>query len=109
MGQCGELPRAHFLVKTLDAIIGRMNLEDHGRIGRNSLLIICQVRAVGGADLDELGARGRHDIGDAEAAANLDKLAAADDNLFARGMGGKHQQHRGGIVVDHERVLGTGE
>ena len=51
----------------------------------------------------------RHDIGDAKAAANLDKLAAADDNLFARGMGGKHQQHRGGIVVDHERVLGTGE
>ena len=109
VGQGGKLPRAHFLVKTLDAIVGRMDLEDHGRIGCDGLLIICQVRAVGGADLDEFGARSRHDIGDAEAAANLDKLAAADDDLFARGMGGKHQQHRGGIVVDHERVLGTGE
>ena len=67
------------------------------------------MRAVGGADLDEFGARSRHDIGDAEAAADLDKLAAADDNLFARGMGRQHQQHRGGVVVDHERVLGTGE
>ena len=109
MGQSSKLPRAYLLVKALDAIVGRMDLEDHGRIGRNSLLIICQVRAVGGADLDELGARGRHDIGDAETAANLDKLAAADDNLFARSVSRQHQQHRGGIVVDHERVLGTGE
>ena len=67
------------------------------------------MRAVGGADLDEFGARSRHDIGDAEAAANLDKLAAADDDLLACGMGRQHQQHRGGVVVDHERVLGTGK
>ena len=86
-----------------------MDLKDHRRIGRDGLLIICQVRAVGGANLDEFGARSRHYIGNAKAAADLDKLAAADDDLFARGMGGKHQQHRGGIVVDHERVLGTGE
>ena len=96
-------------METLDAIVGRMDLKDHRRIGRDGLLIICQVRAVGGADLDEFGARGRHDIGNTEAAANLDELAAADDNLFARGMGGKHQQHRGGIVVDDQRILGTGE
>ena len=67
------------------------------------------MRAVGGADLDEFGARSRHDIGDAEAAADLDKLAAADDDLLACGMGRQHQQYRGGVVVDHERVLGTGE
>ena len=109
VGQGGKLPRAHLFVKTLDAIVGRMDLKDHRRIGRDGLLIICQVRAVGGADLNEFGARSRHDIGDAEAAADLDKLAAADDDLFACGMGRQHQQHSGGIVVDHERVLGTGE
>ena len=48
------------------------------------------MRAVGGADLDEFGARGRHDVGNTEAATDLDELTAADDNLFARGMGGKH-------------------
>ena len=109
VGQSGKLPRAHLLVKTLDAIVRRMDLKDHRRIGRNGALVVAQMRAVGGADLDEFGARSRHDIGDAEAAADLDKLAAADDDLLARGMGRQHQQHRGGIVVDHERVLGTGE
>ena len=86
-----------------------MDLEYHLRIGRDGALIVVQMRAVGGADLDEFGARSRHDIGDAEAAADLDKLAAADDNLLACGMGRQHQQYRGGVVVDHERVLGTGE
>ena len=109
MSKRRKLPRTHLLVETLDAIVGRMDLEDHGRIGRDGALVVAQMRAVGGADLDKLGARSRHDIGDAKAAANLDKLAAADDNLFARGMGGKHQQHRGGVVVDHKRVLGTGK
>ena len=96
-------------METLDAIVGRMNLQDHGRFGRDGTLVVAQMRAVGGADLDEFGARGRHDIGNTEAAANLDELAAAHDDLFARGMGGKHQQHRGGIVVDDQRILGTGE
>ena len=109
VGQGGKLPRAYLLVKALDAIVGRMDLEDHRRIGRDGALVVAQMRAVGGADLDEFGARSRHDIGDAEAAANLDKLTAADDNLFTRSVSRQHQQHRGGIVVDHERVLGTGE
>lgn len=56
VGQGGKLPRAHLLVKTLDAIVGRMNLEDHGRFGRDGALVVAQMRAVGGADLDELGA-----------------------------------------------------
>ena len=86
-----------------------MNLQNHGRFGRDGALVVAQMRAVGGADLDEFGARGRHDVGNTEAATDLDELAAADDNLFARGMGGKYQQHRGGIVVDDQRVLGSGE
>ena len=90
MGQSGKLPRAHLLVKALDAIVGRMDLKDHRRVGRDGALVVAQMRAVGGSDLDELGARSRHDIGDAKAAANLDKLAATDDNLFARGMSRQH-------------------
>ena len=108
MSKRRKLPRTHLLVKTLDAIVGRMDLKDHRRIGRDGLLIICQVRAIGGADLDEFGARSRHDIGDAEAAANLDKLAAADNDLLACGMGRQHQQHGGRVIVNDQRVLGTG-
>ena len=109
MGQRGKLLGAHFLMKALDAIVGRMNLENHGRIGRNGTLVIGQVCSVGGANLDKLGARRLHNVGNAEATADLDELAAAHDDLFARGMGGQHQQHRGGIVVDDERILGTGK
>ena len=86
-----------------------MDLEDHGRIGRDGALVVRQVRAVGGADLDEFGARSRHDVGNTEAATDLDELATAHDDLFARGMGGKHQQHRGGIVVDDQGIFGSGK
>ena len=109
MSQRGKLSGAHFLVKALDAVIGRMNLENHGRVGRDGTLVIGQVCAVGGANLDKLGARRLHNVGNAEATADLDELAAAHDDLFTRGMGGQHQQYRGGIVIDDERVLGTGE
>ena len=61
-----------------------MNLQDHGRVGRDSALVIGKVRAVGGTDLDELGARGLNNIGDTEAAADLDKLAAAHDEMCIR-------------------------
>ena len=67
-----------------------MNLEDHCRFGRDGAFIVAQMRAVGGPDLNELGTRGLHNIGDTETAADLDKLAAADDNLFARGMSRQH-------------------
>ena len=86
-----KLPRTYLLVETLDTIVGRMDLENHGRIGRDGALVVAQMRAVGGPDLDELGTRGRHDIRDAEAATDLDELATADDDLLARGMGCQHQ------------------
>ena len=109
MGKRRKLPRTHLLVETLDAIVGRMDLEDHRRIGRDGALVVAQMRAVGGPDLDELGTRGLHNIGDTEAAADLDKLAAADDDLLARGMGRQHQQHGGRVIVNDQRVLGTGK
>ena len=109
VGQSGKLPRTYLLVKTLDAIVGRMDLKDHRRIGRDGALVVRQVRAVGGPDLDELGARGLHNVGDTEAAADLDQLAAADDDLLACGMCRQHQQHGGRVIVNDQRVLGTGK
>ena len=85
-----------------------MDLQDHGRFGRDGTLVVAQVCAVGGADLDKFGARGRHDVGNTEAATDLDKLAAADDDLPACGMGRQHQQHGGRVIVDDQRVFGTG-
>ena len=45
--------------------------------------VVLEMRAVGGADLDQPAAGARHDVGDAEGAADLDQLAARDDHLAA--------------------------
>ena len=82
-----------------------MNFQDHRRVGRNGASVIIQMRAVSRTHLDKFGTRSRHDVGDAEAAAHLDKLATAHDDLFAARMRGKHQQHRRGVVVDNQGVL----
>ena len=49
------------------------------------------------------------DVGDAEAVADLDQLAAGDEHLAAARRGGEGEQHCGGVVVDGERVLGAGD
>ena len=67
------------------------------------------MRAVGGADLDQLRAGARHDVGHAERAADLDQLAARDDRLAPARERVEHEQHRGGVVVDDGRVLGAGQ
>lgn len=105
MRQRRKLRHGNLLVESLDTVVGRMDFEDHRRVGRDGVSIIIQMCAVGGAHLDKLGTRSRHDIGDAETASHLDKLAAAHDDLFASRVRGKHQQHRGGIVVDNQGVL----
>ena len=77
--------------------------------GRDRLGVVAQVRAIGGADLAQHGAAAPHDVGDAELAADLDQLAARDDDFLAVGQRLERQQHGGGVVVDDQRVLGAGE
>ena len=66
-------------------------------------------RAVRRADLDQAGARGAHDVGDPELAADLDQLAARDQHLLALGQGGEREHERGRAVVHDERGLRAGE
>jgi hypothetical protein len=67
------------------------------------------VRAVGSADLYELRARAAHDLGHPERAADLYELAARDDRAAALRERVEHEQHGGGVVVHHRRVLGAGQ
>jgi len=67
------------------------------------------VGAVGGADLDELGAALGHYLGNPEASADLDELAARDQNLFPLSDRVERQDHCRSAVVDDECVLRAGQ
>ena len=58
------------------------------------------MRAVGGPDLAEDRAGAGHDVGDAEAVADLDEFAAGDDDLPAGREFVQREEDGGGVVVD---------
>ena len=90
--------------------VGGVHREDQIRALLDASLVVAEVRAVGGADLDQPGARLGDDVGHPEATANLHKLTTRDQD---RTSGSRERSHRqqdgGGAVVDCERVLGAGE
>ena len=86
-----------------------MHLEDDPRRGARGALVVLPVRSVGGADLDEPGARPRHDVGDAERAADLHQLAAGHDRLAVARQGREGDEQRPRRVVHDQRVFGAGE
>ena len=71
--------------------------------------VVGQAGAVRGADLDQARAGLGDDLRDPEAAADLDELAARDDELAPARERGGGQQRRRRAVVDHERGLGARE
>ena len=76
---------------------------------RDRALVVGSARAVRRPDLDEAGAGAREHVGDAEAVADLDELAARDDDLASLGERGEGEQHGGRVVVHDERRLGAGQ
>src|SRR5262249_45958413 len=70
--QPGKLARRYLCRKAGDQIVGRVDLEDQAGFGANRLRIVLRMRPIGSTDFDELRARPRHDIRDAEWAADLE-------------------------------------
>ena len=91
------------------AVVRGVHLQEHAGIGADGVGVVLEMGAVGGADLAQGGAGAAHDVGDAELAADLDQLAARDDDLLAAGQALEREQHGGGAVVDHEGGLRAGE
>jgi hypothetical protein len=67
------------------------------------------MRAIGGSDLLQPRARGSHNLGHAESAADLDQLAPGDDGVASLGERIEDEKHGSGIVVGDRRILGAGE
>ena len=85
----------------------RLVHAQHGaRVRAQDALVVGEPRAVRRSHLDQPRARLRDHVGHPEAAADLDQLAARDDDLAAwPGQGGRRQQRRARAVVDRERRL----
>ena len=105
----GELASRGLLGEADDAEVRLVDAQEQRRLRADRALVVGGARPVRRPDLDEPRARAREDVGDAEAVADLDQLAARDDDLAALGERGEREQHRGGVVVDDERRLGAGQ
>ena len=104
-----QLGRRHRLGEAFDGVVRGMDLHDRRGVGTDRRGVVLEMRAIGGADLDQSAAGAGHDVGNAEGAADLDQLAARDDDLAPVGQRVQHQQHGGSVVVDGGRGLGAGE
>ncbi len=109
VGDGGELGQPRALGEPDDAEVRLVHAKKHGGVGADRALVVGRPRAVRRSHLDESCAGASEHVGDAEAVADLDELAARDDHLAPLGERGEREQHRGGVVVDDERGFGAGE
>ncbi len=86
-----------------------MNAEEHARFVGDSVCVIGDARAVGGADFAQHRAALRHDFRNAEAIADLDQFAARDEDFTVTGECGEDEQNSRGAIVDDDRGFGAGQ
>ena len=86
-----------------------MDPQERGGLGADRALVVRGAGPVRRADLDHARARAGEDVGDPEAVADLDQLAARHDDLASLGERCEGEQDRRGVVVHDERRLGTRE
>jgi len=82
---------------------------ERGGLVRDGVAIIREVRSVGGAHFDQPRPALRHHVGQPERTANLDELAARNEDFASRRERGQDQQRGAGIVVDDRGRFRTGE
>ena len=99
-----ELLDPRLLGEADDAEVRLVHAQEQRRLRPDRSLVVGRARPVRRPDLDEPCARAGQHVGDPKAVADLDQLAAGDDDLAAFGERRQHEQERGGVVVDHDRL-----
>ena len=108
-GQSGQLLHRRLLGETDDAEVRLVDAKQQRSLGAGGALVVGDAGSVGRSDLDEPGAGPREHLGDAEAVADLDQLAARDEHVAALRERGQREQDCGRVVVHDEGRLGTGQ
>ena len=89
--------------------VAGVHLHDGHRFRRDRSGVIFGAGSIRGADLDHTCTRKAHDLRHSKSAADLDQLAAGNDDLLAPRQCRQHQEHRGGAIVDNRGGLGAGQ
>ncbi len=100
-----QLGDRHAAREALDAEVARVDLEQAPGVGADRVGVVAQVRAVRRADLAEPRAGRGDEVRQPEAGADLDELAAADDDLPPGGESGRREDEGCRAVVDDEGRL----
>ena len=90
-------------------VIGRVHAQDRARLGAERARVVGRAGAIGRADLAQARARALHDLGDAEAVADLDELTARDDDLAPAPERCKREHECRCAVVDADRRFRAGQ
>jgi DNA replication initiation complex subunit (GINS family) len=86
-----------------------VDAQQQRRLRPDCPLVVRGARAVRRPDLHEARARASEDVRDPEAVADLDQLAAGDDDLASFAERREREEDGGRVVVDDERRLGAGQ
>src|SRR5262249_58778664 len=92
-----------------EAEVRVVDAENRRSVWADCRLVVGGARLVRRPDLDQPGTGWREHLGDPEAVADFDQLAAGHNDLAAFGERGEREQDGRRVVVDDEGVLGAGE
>ena len=106
-GDRGQLGQRRAVGEAEHAEVRLVHAEQEGGLRAGGPLVVRGARSVRRPHLDEPSARAREHVGDAEAVADLDQLAAGHEHLASFRERGQRQEHGSRVVVDDERRLGA--
>ena len=104
LGEPDEVFELRALREAHDPEIRLVHAKQDGGSVADCTLVVLEPRAVRRADLDEAGSRAREHLGNPEAVADLDELAARDHDVAPFRERGNGEEDGGGVVVDDQRA-----
>jgi hypothetical protein len=108
-GDGGDLFQPRPLLEADDAEVRLVDAEQDGGLRADRPLVVRRLRPVRRPDLHEPGPRAGQHVRDPEAVADLDQLAARDDDVAPLPERREREQDGARIVVDDQRGLRAGQ